>query len=438
MVSRKRHNSLCYGLFLCLLFLLGGGTSVLLGDSLLSLNPPDTWPQWRGPQRSGIVHGNPWPNQLNNMRLQRMWRQEINEGYSGPIVSSDRVYTVETRNKKQEIVRAFNRFTGEQIWKTAWDGAMKTPFFSASNGSWVRATPAFDGTYLYVAGMRDFLVCLRASDGTIKWQVDFMKRFGTPLPDFGFVCSPLVSDTAVYVQAGGGFVKLEKDTGATLWRTLVDEGGMYGSAFSSPVFHTLRDVPQLVVQTRNILAGVDPDNGDVLWQQPVKAFRGMNILTPMVLGNTIFTSSYGGGSILYDLKKTNDTFIVSKVWEDKKSQGYMSSPVVINEYIYQHCRDRRFCCIDPKDKKILWTSKEKFGQYCSLVANGTQILALDQKGELLLIEADPKAFILIDRLQVAKQETWGHVAVAGEQVFIRELQAITVYRWCEPDPTVHK
>ena len=125
--------------------------------------------------------------------------------------------------------------------------------------------------------MRDFLVCLRASDGSIKWQVDLMKRFGTPLPDFGFVCSPLVSEKAVYVQAGGGFVKLNKETGDTIWRTLVDKGGMYGSAFSSPVFHTLRNVPQLVVQTRKVLAGVNPDDGDVLWQQPVKAFRGMNI-----------------------------------------------------------------------------------------------------------------------------------------------------------------
>ena len=108
----------------------------------------------------------------------------------------------------------------------------------------------------------------------------------------------------------------------------------------------------------------------------------------------------------------------------------MSTPVVIDGHIYFHRRDRRFCCLDPQEKKILWTSP-KFGQYCSLVANGTTILALDQKGELLLIDVNPESFKLMDRRQISTQDTWGHVAVAGDQVFIRELKAIVAYRWCE-------
>ena len=87
-------------------------------------------------------------------------------------------------------------------------------------------------------------------------------------------------------------------------------------------------------------------------------------------------------SILFDIDKNNDGFILSTVWEEKKSQGYMSTPIVINGYIYLYRRDRRFCCIDPKTKNILWTSKTRFGQYCSLVANRTKILALDQKGRI--------------------------------------------------------
>ena len=31
--------------------------------------------------------------------------------------------------------------------------------------------------------------------------------------------------------------------------------------------------------------------------------------------------------------------------------------------------------------------------------------------------------------QISKQETWGHLAVTGDQVFIRELKAIAAYRW---------
>lgn len=393
---------------------------------------PGTWPQWRGPQRNGTVEMLPWPDELDEAHLQPMWRSEVGPGYSGPIVSEDLVFTVETQDKKREIVRAFDRTTGQHVWETAWKGAMKVPFFAARNGSWVRSTPAYDGENLYVAGMRDVLTCLDAQDGMVRWRVDFVERFGTPVPDFGLVCSPLIMDGAVYVQAGGGLVKLDKATGKVEWRSLKDGGGMYGSAFSSPILHELGGVSQLLVQTRNVLAGVAPHDGEVLWQQPIKAFRGMNILTPVALGDSIFTSSYGGYSLLYACEYKDDRFALSEVWRDKKSQGYMSTPVVIDGYIYLLRRDRRFCCIDPDAREIVWISKGKFGQYWSLAANGTRILALDQKGELLLIEANPEAFKLLDRRKIAKQETWAHVAVAGDQILVRELKAVAAYRWRAP------
>jgi outer membrane protein assembly factor BamB len=151
---------------------------ILLAISKMALSSPSEigtpgiWPQWRGPHRNGTVDSAPWPNKLDAGHLQTIWRQEIGHGYSGPIVSVDRVFTVETRDKRQEIVRTFNRTSGEQLWETSWAGAMKVPFFAARNGSWVRSTPACDGEHLYVAGMRDVLVCLAASDGTVKWRVD--------------------------------------------------------------------------------------------------------------------------------------------------------------------------------------------------------------------------------------------------------------------------
>ncbi len=108
----------------------------------------------------------------------------------------------------------------------------------------------------------------------------FPRQFKTALPSFGFVCSPLVDGNDLYVQAGASVVKLNKTDGKVLWRSLKEEGGMMGSAFSSPVIASLAGKRQLVVQTRQELAGLDLETGDILWQQKVPAFRGMNILTP--------------------------------------------------------------------------------------------------------------------------------------------------------------
>ena len=62
------------------------------------------------------------------------------------------------------------------------------------------------------------------------------------------------------------------------------------------------------------------------------------------------------------------------------------------------------------------------------MANGDQLLALDERGELLLVRATPKRFELIDRRQVA-DDAWAHLAVAGDELFVRDLQALKVFHW---------
>lgn len=390
-------------------------------------NAAPPWRQWRGPGRDGQFSGPAWPDRLSKDSLQQLWRISLGPSYSGPVVEKNLVYTTETKDKESEVVYALDRKTGEQRWRVEWKGAMKVPFFAAANGSWIRSTPACDGERLYVAGMRDVLVCLDAITGKEQWRVDFVKDLKAPSPDFGFVSSPLVEGDAVYVQAGASVAKLDKKTGKIIWRTLQGKGGMLSSAFSSPIIATLAGKRQLVVQGREKLAGVDLDNGEVLWSQVVPSYRGMNILTPLIVDDAIFTSSYQNKSWLYKISVDQGRFAVSEVWRNKAS-AYMSSPVAIDGYCYLHLQNQCFTCLDLKTGERKWTS-DRFGKYCSLVAQGNRILALDQRGILLLIQANPNEFKLIDSLKVGNDETWAHLAVCGNELYVRELNALAVYRW---------
>lgn len=386
------------------------------------------WSQWRGPDRDGILRSeNPWPERLSEQTFKQQWKIELGPSYSGPVVSSTLVFTTETRDEKTEVVTAFDRTTGKKVWETQWEGSLKVPFFANSNGSWIRATPAFDGENLYVAGMRDVLVCLDGTNGDVRWRVDFVNKFGTALPAFGFVCSPLLDGDFVYVQAGAGVCKLDKANGEIVWRTLTDEGGMNGSAFSSPVIATISGKRQLIVQARTKLAGISLDDGSVLWEQPIEAFRGMNILTPLVYNHFVFTSAYGGNSHLFNLSTSQDKFEISEAWSNKAS-AYMSSPIVIDGHIYMHLRNQRFTCIEIESGTTKWTTKP-YGKYWSMIANGHQILALDERGELLLISANPDQFKLVDSQKISQSPTWGHIAFDNDQIFVRELNALVCYRW---------
>ena len=139
--------------------------------------------------------------------------------------------------------------------------------------------------------MRDHLICLDINSGEKLWEISFPQALKTPLPKFGCISSPMVDDRYVYLQAGAGFVKIAQETGQIIWHILRDQGGMYGSAFSSPVFAQLLGKRQILVQTRFKLAGVDINSGKVLWHHPVKAFRGMNILTPLPFKKGVYTNA---------------------------------------------------------------------------------------------------------------------------------------------------
>lgn len=385
----------------------------------------DHWPQWRGPHRDGTVQGIRWPDDLQPETLKVGWIVDAGLSYSGPVVDASRVYLTETRNREREVVRALDRRTGEELWSTSWSGALEVPFFAKANGDWIRATPAVDGDRLYVAGMRDYLACLDARTGEVVWSYDFPKQTGSPLPDFGFVSSPLVLGEFVYVQAGGGFCKLNKHNGELLWIVLQDGGGMNGSAFSSPFAAELGGQQTLLVQTRNDLAAVDPATGSVLWKQTIPAFRGMNILTPTIYRDSFFTSSYGGSSWLYKLPAPDGEPV--QVWKNKV-EGYMSSPVIVGDFAYLHLKNQRFTCIDLRSGESQWTT-QPFGKYWSLVTDGSNILALDQQGDLFLARANPEKFELLDRRKVTEAESWAHIAVAGEQVFVRDLQSLRSFQW---------
>ncbi len=395
-------------------------------NSAIPMSGVQDWDQWRGPNRDGKISGVNWPESIDETSLKRSWSVNLGPSYSGPVVVGDRVFTTETRDKKYEVVTAFDRTSGTKLWSTDWEGSMSVPFFARSNGDWIRATPVYSEGRLYVAGMRDVLVCIDAETGAQLWKVDFPAELGTAVPSFGFVCSPLIDGDALYVQAGGAFCKLDKNSGKLIWRGLDDGGGMNGSAFSSPIIETIAGKRQAIVQTRPSLCGVDLETGETLWSQEIPTFRGMNIITPTVYGDSLFNSSYGGTTQLISVQSSGDKFELKQKW-NLPAQGYMTTPVVIDGYAYTHLRNQRFACYDLTNGVEKWRTKP-FGKYASLVAAGDKILALDQTGQLMMIRANPEAFELISTRKVG-DDSWAHLAVRGNQIFVRNLKELVAFEF---------
>ncbi len=381
------------------------------------------WGQWRGAARDGQVSGTGWADNLDGLRP--AWRVELGKGYPGPVVGRDRVFVLGSDEVGTVTVRALARLDGSEIWRKSWGAPAEVPFFAASHGAWVRSTPAYDGEMLFVGDMLEMVFALDGETGDELWRIDLPRHYQVSEPPFGFASSPLLDGDYLYVQAANGIVKLDKRTGVPVWRAAASPNNiMSGGAFSSPVLAELNGQRQLLVFTRAALTGVDPESGAVLWSQSVPNFRGMNIVTPMSYGNGIFVSQHRNGSHFYSVSSSND---VAPAWTSKGS-GYMSTPVQIGDYAYLHLGNGRFSCIDLRTGEEKWRTTP-FGEYWSIAWQGDKLLALDAEGELRLIRANPDQYELLDEAAVATASAWGHIAVAGEQVFVRELEALNVFVW---------
>jgi outer membrane protein assembly factor BamB len=391
-------------------------------DSRVFAEEGQQWLTWRGNGRDSLVNNQAWPSTLTESNFKQLWSVPFGDSYSGPIVTTNAVFTTESIDGKERVT-CVDRKTGQTRWNKDWEGSMKVPFFASRNGSWIRSTPASDGETIFVGGIRDVLVALDCQTGEEKWRLDFAQKFGK-VPDFGMVCSPLVEGEFIYIQAGKGLHKINKKDGTIVWSSLGDSGDIMSSgAFSSPVIATVDGKRQLLVQTRTYLAGVDLESGSKLWNKDITSFRGMNILTPTVWDNGIFTSSYGGRSLLLDV----DSGSVKARWENKV-EGYMSSPVIIDHYLYMHLRNKRFTCIDLKEGKEVWITRP-YGEYWSMVSNGEKILALDQAGKIRLIAHNPAEYTMLGELKITDEEAWAHLAVAGSDVVVRTQKSLCLYQW---------
>jgi outer membrane protein assembly factor BamB len=388
---------------------------------------PATWPQWRGPNRDCVTVGPAFPDKFGS--LKQSWRVELAPSYSGPIVLADRVITTETGDESTEKVRALDRSSGKEIWAVQWKGGQQVIAEAKPRGEFIRATPASNGKVVVIGGMRDLLVCLDIADGKERWRLDFVKEFKAPQPDMGMASSPLIDGDAVYTLAAAGIVRVNITSGKVDWRTLTDDPKQEGGATSSVMLGTFGGKKTLVALNRKVLTLLDPASGKILWKQAVAAYRNTTTITPVLVGDAgIFVSMFSGRSQRFDVSIDGDKVSGKRAW-DVSQVAYMSTPVRIGDYLYAHLESRRFACLDVKNGRVKWTSDQTFGEYWSMAVRGERILALDQKGSLYLVRATPEKFDLLDQKKLGDVEAWAHLAVCGDEVFVRDMKGLTSYRW---------
>lgn len=156
------------------------------------------WPQWRGPERTGISKESGLLKQWPAGGPKLLWQlNDIGDGYSGPAVVGTRLYLMSNRGMDNEFVQALSAKDGKVIWTTR-VGNVGNPDQNPKYPK-ARSTPTVDGNFIYALGSDGDLACLEAKSGKIRWQKSLRKDFGGQPHDWAYAESPLVDGDVVIV-----------------------------------------------------------------------------------------------------------------------------------------------------------------------------------------------------------------------------------------------
>jgi outer membrane protein assembly factor BamB len=386
----------------------------------------DDWPQWLGPKRDGSTTEKvaAWKD-----ALKVLWKEPVGEGHSGPVVVKDRVFlhtriTDKDRVQKepQEELSAFDAAGGKLQWRSApvQRGKFADPF---NFGTGPRATPAVVDGKVYTFGITGILSCIHADSGKVAWQVNTLKKYNAPNLFFGMSGSPLIVDDRVLVNVGGkgaSVVAFDRDNGEEQWKALDDP-----ASYSSPILVRRGRDKQVIFLTGRRLLGLSPLDGKLYWEHPFVDKLSESSTTPVVAGDVLFGSSVTLGGVALKLEAGEKGPTVKQLWMEPKYNCYFATPVPVGEYLYLVtgsllAKKASLHCVEIATGKQQWT-RENVGKYhASLLRTGdNKLLMLEEAGDLVLIEPDPKEYRELARSNVCGT-TWVHPAVADGRLYIRD------------------
>jgi hypothetical protein len=419
-----------------LLLLVLAGAAVLVGRDEEDLSrlagvdlrvaPPtgDDWPQWRGPDRTGIGRAPGLRTDWAKQPPEVVWKAPCGGGYASFAVVSDSVITQDYRDGQERVI-CFGFADGKERWKHEYSVDYNGMDRAYAKGP--RATPTVHDGRIYTVGATGQFLCLEVAGDKpqVAWQHDLIAEFGAKLPRWGIASSPLIEGEFVVVQPGGAkgtVAAFNRKTGTLVWAALSEETG-----YSSPMAATLSGVRQIVGVTGSRLVGLRVNDGRLLWSFDFPTQFNGNIATPIIAGDTVFISAdYGTGCAL--VKITGDTAgqEAKPVFRKKRLMRTHHMTCVLRDGFVYGCDDQRgdLTCLDLQHPSEPNWSTQRVGKGSIILAEG-HLIVLSQDGTLSLVEATPGAFRPKGKLEVlAGGDCWALPALSRGRLFVRDHEKV--------------
>jgi outer membrane protein assembly factor BamB len=390
------------------------------------------WPEFRGPERTAVSQETgllrSWP--ANGPKV--LWRaDDLGQGYGTVAVVGDRAYIVANRGMGSEYVTALSVADGSRIWSTEMGPVGKAdqePSYASA-----RSTPTVVGDVLYALSSNGDLVSIQTATGEILWRRSLLKDFAGQSGKWAYAESPLIDGDVLVVTPGGAeatMVALNRDTGATIWKSAIPGGEPAGFASTIPTEAAGRK--QYIQFLDKGIVGVDAKTGEFLWRYGGTASGPANIPTVVVEGDLVYTSNARrfGGALLRISGEGAGTK-AEEVYFSRTAPNTLGGQVLVDGILYGTNQEgltaARF-----ESGEMLWQSEGGPG---SVQYVDGHLYVHWESSEVSLVEATPEAFREKGRFTPANPPgasnglpklTWTYPVAANGRLYIRDLGTL----WC--------
>ena len=368
------------------------------------------WHQWRGPNRNGISTKQGWLSIWPEEGPKELWKISVGMGYSSVAVSNGRVYTMGNL-EKTDTVYCLDANTGDVIWKHPYRCVTESGGHPGP-----ASTPTVDGKYVYTLSREGHLFCLNA-DSEVIWDKHVKEDFGAKSPQWDFASSPLVLGKMIIVDVGMTLA-LDTSTGTLIWKTkdygdAWDDIKSHGGGYSSPFAFQLNGSQRLAVFNSSGLVILNPENGQELLLHPWKTSYNVNAATPIVSGDKVFISSgYNVGCALVQVSGDKPAV----VWQNKKMRNHFNSCVLWEGHLYGF-DESTLKCMDFQTGDVKW-KQGGLGKGSLMLADG-KLIAMGDKGDLVIAEASPVEYKEISRAKVLSGLCWTVPVLSSGKLYCR-------------------
>ena len=273
------------------------------------------WPQFRGPNGSGVSNDRGLPVQFG-LDQNVMWKIALPPGHSSPVVSGARLFITAFQDSNL-LTLCLNRKTGEMIWRREIPRERHEKHHPHNTPA--TPTPVTDGNNVYVF-FADFGLISYGQEGRERWRV----RLGPFNNAHGMASSPIIAGNKLVLvcdqETNSFLIAIDKDNGKICWKT---ERPEVIQGFATPIFFQAPEGPsQLIVPGSFQLIAYSLATGQKLWwihglnwQPKTVPLLDQNILYFLI--NTWGTGDPGNQVIMPEFEEVLQEY-------DKNRDGFLS------------------------------------------------------------------------------------------------------------------